>query len=130
MGSVSTVFLENRQGVKFGTAVHNTKGILDYVHTDVWGPSKNESIGGNRWFVTFIDDFSRRVWVYMMKHKDEVLDIFLKWKKMVETQTGRRVKTLRSDNGGELKGDNWYQSTWFKGVFDFCSKMKVLKMVF
>jgi hypothetical protein len=83
MGSVSTVFLENRQGVKFGTAVHNTKGILDYVHTDVWGPSKNESIGGNRWFVTFIDDFSRGVWVYMMKHKDEVLDIFLKWKKMV-----------------------------------------------
>lgn len=32
--------------------------------------------------------------MYMMKHKDEVLDIFLKWKKMVETQTGRRVKTL------------------------------------
>jgi hypothetical protein len=45
--------------VKFGTAVHNIKGILDYVHTNVWGPSKNESIGGNRWFVTFIDDFSR-----------------------------------------------------------------------
>jgi hypothetical protein len=37
----------------------------------------------------------------MMKNKDGVLDVFLKWKKMVETQTGRRIKTLWSDNGGE-----------------------------
>lgn len=102
--------------VKFGTAVHNTKGILDYVHTDVWGPSKNESLGGNRWFVTFIDDFSRRVWVYMMKHKDEVLDIFLKWKKMVETQTGRRVKTLRSDNGGEYTSDPFFEVCQDEGI--------------
>ena len=102
--------------VKFGTAVHNTKGILDYVHTDVWGPSKNESLGGNRWFVTFIDDFSRRVWVYMMKHKDEVFDIFLKWKKMVETQTGRRVKTLRSDNGDEYTSDPFFEVCQNEGI--------------
>ena len=40
-----------------------------------------------------------------MKTKDEVLGIFLKWKKMVETQTGRRVKRLRTNNGGEFKND-------------------------
>jgi hypothetical protein len=95
--------------VKFGTAVYNIKGILDYVYTNIWGPSKHESLGGNHWFVTFIDDFSRRVWVYMMKHKDEVLDIFLKWKKMVETQTGKRVKTFRSDNSGEYTSDPFFE---------------------
>ncbi|GMP93218.1 hypothetical protein CsSME_00043150 [Camellia sinensis var. sinensis] len=53
--------------IKFGTAIHRTKGILDYVHTDVWGPSKNASLGGKHYFVSFIDDFSRRVWVYVRK---------------------------------------------------------------
>jgi len=43
--------------VKFGTAIHNTKGIMDYVHSDVWGPAKTPSIGGRHYFVTFMDDF-------------------------------------------------------------------------
>jgi len=55
--------------VKFGTASHCTEGILDYVHTDVWGPTKTASIGGNHYFVSFIDDYSRRCWVYTMRHK-------------------------------------------------------------
>jgi len=59
--------------VKFGTATYCTEGILDYVHTDVWGPTKTTSIGGNHYFVTFIDDYSRRCWVYTMKHKGKVL---------------------------------------------------------
>jgi len=42
--------------VKFGTMTHCTVGILDYVHTDIWGSTKTVSIGGNRYFVTFIDD--------------------------------------------------------------------------
>ena len=93
--------------VKFGTAIHNTKGILDYVHSDVWGPSKTPSLGGKHYFVTFVDDFSRRVWGYTMKSKDEVLGIFLKWKTMVENQTGRKIKCIRTDNGGEYKNDHF-----------------------
>ncbi|KAE8661311.1 hypothetical protein F3Y22_tig00113726pilonHSYRG00149 [Hibiscus syriacus] len=91
--------------VKFGTAIHDTKGILDYVHSDVWGPSKTTSLGGTHCYVTFVDDFSRRVWVYTMKTNDEVLGFFLKWKKMVETQTGRKIKRLHTNNGGEYKND-------------------------
>lgn len=63
--------------IKFGIIAHCTKGTLDYVHTDVWGPTKVASLGGKHWFVTFVDDYSRRVWVYTMKRKSEVLDIFL-----------------------------------------------------
>jgi len=89
--------------VKFGTAIHNTKGILDYVHSDVWGPAKTLSIGGRHYFVTFVDDFSTRVWVFTMKNKDYVLGIFLKWKAQVENQPRRKV--LRTNNGGEYKSD-------------------------
>ncbi|KAG8484503.1 hypothetical protein CXB51_023752 [Gossypium anomalum] len=76
--------------VKFGLTIHNTKEILDYVHSDIWRPTKVASLGGMHYFVTFVDDYSRKVWVYLMKRKNEVLDAFLKWKKMVETQTGRK----------------------------------------
>ncbi|KAH9733955.1 Integrase catalytic domain-containing protein [Citrus sinensis] len=57
--------------VKFGTANHDTRDILEYVHNDVWGPTKTASIDGSHYFVTFVDDFSRRVWVYTMRAKDE-----------------------------------------------------------
>ncbi|KAH9741104.1 Integrase catalytic domain-containing protein [Citrus sinensis] len=57
--------------VKFGTANHDTREILEYVHSDVWGPTKTASIGGSHYFVTFVDDFSKRVWVYTMRVKDE-----------------------------------------------------------
>ena len=87
--------------VKFGTTIHNTKGILDYVHSDVWGASRTPLLGGKHYFVTFVDDFSRRLWVYTMKTKYEVLRIFLKWKAMIETQSGRKIKCLRTDNSGE-----------------------------
>ncbi|KAE8684117.1 hypothetical protein F3Y22_tig00111151pilonHSYRG00072 [Hibiscus syriacus] len=102
--------------VKFGTAIHDTKGILDYVHSDVWGPSKTTSLGGTHYYVTFVDDFSRRVWVYPMKTKDEVLGFFLKWKKMMETQTGRKIKRFRTDNGGEYKNDPFLKVCEEEGI--------------
>ena len=97
---------KQRRG-KFGTEYHNTKGILDYVHSYVWGPAKNSSIGGRHYFVTFVDDFSMRVWVFPMKNKDDVLGIFLKWKAQDENQTGRNIKVLRTDNEGEYKSDQF-----------------------
>ncbi|KAH9679174.1 CCHC-type domain-containing protein [Citrus sinensis] len=102
--------------VKFGTANHDTREILEYVHSDVWGPTKTASIGGSHYFVIFIDDFSIRVWVYTMRAKDEVLEIFVKWEKLVETQTGRKIKILRSDNGGEYTYDPFLQVCQNEGI--------------
>ncbi|KAG8493414.1 hypothetical protein CXB51_010989 [Gossypium anomalum] len=104
--------------VKFGPTIHNTKGILDYVHSDVWGPTKVASLGGMHYFVTFVDDYSRKVWAYLMKRKNKVLDAFLKWKKMVETQTGRKVKRLRSDNGTEYKNYPFLQYVKMRALCD------------
>ncbi|KAE8674175.1 hypothetical protein F3Y22_tig00111769pilonHSYRG00531 [Hibiscus syriacus] len=87
--------------VRFKTAKHTTQGILDYVHSDLWGPSTTSSLGGSRYYVTFIDDFSRKVWVYFLKQKSEVFEKFKLWKREVENQIGRKIKCLRSDNGTE-----------------------------
>ena len=93
--------------MKFGTAIHNTKCILVYVHSDVWGPAKTSSIVGRHYFVTFVDDFSMRVWVFTMKNKDDVLRIFLKEKAQVENQTGSKIKVLQTNKGGEYKSDSF-----------------------
>ncbi|KAL6323541.1 hypothetical protein AAG906_039119 [Vitis piasezkii] len=76
---------------------------LELVHTDLWGDyySKIASLGGSRYYITFIDDSSRKVWVYFLKNKYDVFETFKKWKAMVETETSLKVKCLRSDNGGE-----------------------------
>ena len=50
--------------VPFSISHHKIKGLLDLIHTDVWGLSPVASIGGARYYVTFIDDFFRKVWVY------------------------------------------------------------------
>ena len=70
--------------VKSGTTIHRTKGVLDYVHTDVCGPLKNTSIKGKYYFVSFVDDHSRQNWVYIMLHKSEVLGIFVERRKRME----------------------------------------------
>ena len=74
---------------------------LDLVHTDLWGPFLVESLSGSWYYITFIDDYSRKVWVYFLKNKSDVLDTFKRWKAMVEIETGLRLKCLWSDNCGE-----------------------------
>ena len=75
--------------------------VLDLVHSDVCGKMSTKSLSGCEYFLTFIDDKSRYVWVYMLKHKSEVFKCFLEWKAMVENSTGQKLKILRTDNGGE-----------------------------
>ncbi|KAH9716239.1 Integrase catalytic domain-containing protein [Citrus sinensis] len=108
--------LSKKTRVKFGTANHDTREILEYVHSDVWGPTKTASIGGSYYFITFVDDFSRRVWVYTMRAKVEILEIFVKWKKLVETQTDRKIKELQYDNGGEYTFDPFLQVCQNEGI--------------
>jgi len=102
--------------VKFGTAINRTREILNYVRTDVWGPSKDASLGGKHYFVSFVDDYFRLNWVYTMSHKSEVLDIFVKWRRRIELHTGRKIKILRSDNGGEYKCDMFLQLCHDEGI--------------
>ncbi|GJZ77012.1 retrovirus-related pol polyprotein from transposon TNT 1-94 [Tanacetum coccineum] len=66
--------------VSFGVRRHTTQGVIDNVHSDLWGPSHVESLGGKRYFLSIIDDYSRRVWVYILRFKQEAFGKFKEWK--------------------------------------------------
>ena len=67
----------------------------------MWGPTRIASLAGSSYYVTFIDDHTRKVWLYSMKAKSEVFQYFNHFKNMVEKETGMQIKCLRSDGGGE-----------------------------
>ena len=74
---------------------------FEIVHSDVCGPMHVNSHGNSKYFVTFVDDYSRYVHVYFIKGKDEVLEKFKEFANYAANTTGKKVKVLRSDNGGE-----------------------------
>ena len=78
-----------------------SSGLLDIVHSDIAGPMRNQSLGGNRYFLTFIDDYSRYITVFIIRYKSQTLQCFKEFVALAEKQTGRKVKILRSDNGTE-----------------------------
>ena len=59
------------------------------------------SLAGSHYMLTFIDDFTRKTWVYFLKKKSEVFEKFYNFKALVENQSGLHIKVLRTDRGGE-----------------------------
>ena len=85
----------------FPNSDNRSKGILDLIHSNVCGPMPVKSLGGSLYYVTFIDDFSRKTWLYLLKTKDEVFSKLQEFKAEVKNLTDKKIKTIRSDNGGE-----------------------------
>ena len=73
------------------------KGILELIHSDVCGPMLVQARSDSFYFITFIDDFSRYGWVYLMRYKSEAFEKFREFKNEVEKQSRKSIKTLRSD---------------------------------
>jgi hypothetical protein len=67
---------------------------------DLCGPMKTPYLNGSVYFMTFIDDFNRKTWLYLLKHKSEAFYFFKKFKSMVENESDRTIKILRYDRGG------------------------------
>jgi hypothetical protein len=86
---------------------NKVEGILELVHSDVCGPMPSTSLSGYVYYVSFIDDYSRKTWVYFLKSKDEVLGKFKEFKALVENLSKRKIKILRSDNGGEYTSNEF-----------------------
>ncbi|KAD3066473.1 hypothetical protein E3N88_34353 [Mikania micrantha] len=75
---------------------------LELVHADLCGPITPKTIGGNQYYMLIVDDYSRHMWVYMLKTNDETLVAFKRFKAQVEKEGTNKVKTLRTDRGGEF----------------------------
>lgn len=86
---------------------------LQLIHSDLCGPITPSSNTQKRYLITFIDDFSRKTWIFFALEKSEAFQLFKMFKSSVEKDTGMFIKCLRTDRGGE------YNSTEFK---DYCKE--------
>jgi hypothetical protein len=100
----------------FPSSENRSKEILDLIHSDVCGSMPVKSLGGSLYYVTFIDDLSRKTWMHLLKTKDEVFNKFQEFKAKMENLTDKKIKTLRFDNGGE------YTS---KELIAFCKAVEI-----
>ena len=116
-GSCESCILGKHHREKFISRVSNRpKEPLELVHTDLCGQMQTLSLTGNVYFMTFIDDYSRKTWLYLLKHKSQAFDVFKIFKAMVEKESNIFIKVLRSYGGGE------YMSNEF---LDFVSIMEL-----
>lgn len=105
--------------LSFKTGKHNSEEPLAYVHSNLWGsPNVTPSLSKCQYYISFMDDYSRKVWVYFLKTKDEAFSKFSEWLALVENQSGKTLKALRTDNGLE------YCNKTFN---DFCKAKGILR---
>ena len=86
--------------VSFPSGAKRENKIVELVHSDVFGPVSVLSLGKSMYYVSFIDDFSRNTWIYFLRKKFEVFDIFKEFKALVESHIEKKINVLRTDNGG------------------------------
>ena len=102
MFNLENVFCDDCETCKFAKQTRlpfynsNSKSNepFELIHSDVWGPAPTTSHDGFKYFVIFIDNFSRTSWLYLMKHKSEVFTHFQTFTNLIETQFGKKIKFL------------------------------------
>jgi len=99
---------------KFGA--HRAHEVLDLIHSDLYSPMQTMSLGGARYFATFIDDFSRFTIVHFLRENHEVFSTFQNYKTYAETSIGCKIKCLRSDNGGEYLSNDFRNFCTMHGI--------------
>jgi transposase InsO family protein len=85
------------------------EGVLEIIHSNVCVPMPSTSLSGYVYYLSFIDDYSRKTWVYFLKSKDEVFGKFKEFKALIENLSEIKIKILRSDNGGEYTSKEFFK---------------------
>ncbi|GJU12053.1 ribonuclease H-like domain-containing protein [Tanacetum coccineum] len=88
----------------FPVSDHQATSIGELIHFDLWGPYKVISKEGFRYFLTIVDDYTRAVWIYLVKTKDKVYDHFVNYINMILNEFNCSIKTVRSDNAPNDEG--------------------------
>ena len=89
---------------------------LDLIHSDICDLKLIQTRGGNKYFITLVDDNTKYCYVYLLKTKAEAIEKFVLYKNEVENQLNKKIKVLRSDRGGE------YESPFV----DFCAQYGII----
>ncbi|KAG6520427.1 hypothetical protein ZIOFF_017482 [Zingiber officinale] len=95
---------------------YRAKVPLELVHADICGPTQTPSLNNYKYFLLFVDDYTRMMWVYILNQKSEAFPKFLEFKRLVENQCGRKIKILRTDRGGEFIGNAFMDYCKEKGI--------------
>ena len=84
----------------FSLSQRKTSKAFELVYSDVWGPSHIQSVDGYRYYLHFIDDFTRFTWIFPLKLKSECIKVFAWFNVFVERQFNSKIKCLQTDWGG------------------------------
>jgi len=99
----------------FSTSSWRANRWLQLVHNDVCGPLET-SFGGCKYFLLFVDDFSRLTWVYFLKQNLEVFEKFKIFRQLVENEVKEKIGTLRTDNGREFTSNEFNTYCTYNGI--------------
>ncbi|KAL4027855.1 hypothetical protein IC575_011045 [Cucumis melo] len=105
--------LAKQRKLSFTSNNHLSSNAFDLIYVDIWGPFSTETYSGYSYFLTIVDDATRYTWVFMLKLKSDVISIIPQFFKLIETQYGKAIKQVRSDNAPELKFTTFFEQ---KGV--------------
>ena len=86
----------------FKRKTYTSNEVLELVHTDLCGPIEVQIYKGDKYIMLFVDDYSRMMTVMFLKQKSDAFQMFKWYLARVEKETGKRLKCLRSDRGGEF----------------------------
>ncbi|KAL4591437.1 hypothetical protein LXL04_004402 [Taraxacum kok-saghyz] len=100
----------------FPLSDHSVTNLGDLIHLDVWGPYKVATTERCRYFLTVVDDYTRAVWVFLLKGKDEVFGHIVNFYNMIKNQFDKTIKIVRSDNGTEFINQNFNTFFETKGI--------------
>lgn len=111
------ICIENKMhNLPFQNNRRRAEDILEIVHTDLNGPHHTIGDHGEKYFLSFIDDYSKLVKVYCIRMKSEVYDCFMQYVNEVQNLTGKMIKELRCDNGKEYINSRVFQFAREKGI--------------
>ena len=89
------------------STTYRAEKALELIHGDLCGPITPPTAGNNRYIFVLVDDYSRYMWSILLKEKSEAFEKFKMFKTMVEGETKERIKTLRTDRGGEFTSNEF-----------------------
>jgi transposase InsO family protein len=110
------MFLNKSKVLPFPISTSKAINHFELIHSDVWGPSPIISTSRFRYFITFIDDCTRFTWVYLLRKKSDVFQVFKYFVAMIENQFQKTIKVLRSDSGGEYTSNEFQTFLLEKGI--------------
>jgi len=99
--------LTKQPALLFNNSTTISHALFDLVHSDIWGPSPNPTMGESKYFVIFVDDYSRYTWLFLMKQRSEFTKIYRDFAQMVKTQFSCPIKVFRIDNTMEYRDSDF-----------------------